>query len=86
MNLLKNIVATDMQDVKKSARDAILFAFGLFALKFIGNLDPNSIQANTVETLKNGLWEGANAVYSAWIALLMPMLMRMVRTGNTDSL
>lgn len=80
--LIENILATDMTDVKKSVRDALLFAAGLFTLKFLGGLDPHSIQANSLETLRLAAWSGADAVYSSWLALLMPMLMRTVRSGE----
>lgn len=80
--LLENIVATDAVDLRKSIRDALLFAAGLFALKFLGALDPHSIQANTSETIRVAFWAGADAVYSAWLALLMPMLMRAVRSSD----
>ena len=85
MKIIDNIMATDSNDVRKSIRDAVVFAAGLFALKFLGHLDPNSIQANTIETLKAGVWDGANAVYSSWLALLMPMLMRTLRSGETPA-
>lgn len=80
--LIKNILATDMSDVKKSVRDALLFAIGLFLLKFLGGLDPHSILANTPDVIRAAAWSGADAVYSAWLALLMPMLMRTVRSGE----
>ncbi len=80
--LIENILATDMTDVKKSVRDALLFAAGLFALKFLGGLDPHSIMANSPETLRVAFWSGADAVYSSWLALLMPMLMRTIRSGE----
>lgn len=78
--LIRNILATDMSDVKKSVRDALLFAAGLFALTFLGGLDPHSIQANTIESVTAAAWAGADAVYSSWLALLMPMLMRTLRS------
>lgn len=84
--LIRNILATDMSDVKKSARDALLFALALFALKFLDALDPNSILANNMTTLKVAFWSGADAVYSAWLALLMPLLMRSLRTGEEDAI
>lgn len=84
--LLQNILATDMSDVKKSVRDAVLFALGIFALKFLGSLDPHSILANTPDVIRAAAWSGADAVYSAWIALLMPMLMRAVRSGDEETL
>jgi hypothetical protein len=83
--LIRNILATDMSDVRKSVRDALLFAAGLFALTFLGGLDPHSIQANTIESVTAAAWAGADAVYSSWLALLMPMLMRTVRTGEEDA-
>lgn len=82
--LISNILATDMTDVKKSVRDALLFAAGLFALKFLGALDQHSIMANNLTTLTVAFWSGADAVYSSWLALLMPMLMRTVRTGSSE--
>jgi hypothetical protein len=51
-------------------------------MKFLGALDPHSIQANSLETLRVAAWSGADAVYSSWLALLMPMLMRTVRSGE----
>lgn len=83
--LLKNILATDMSDVRKSVRDALLFAAGLFAVTFLGGLDPHSIQANTIESVTAAAWSGADAVYSAWLALLMPMLMRTLRSDPDAS-
>lgn len=77
--LVQNIAGTTMYDVKKSLRDAALFAAALFALKFFGGLDPHSILANDWETIKTAALSGADAVYSAWLALLMPLLMRAVR-------
>lgn len=82
--LIENIIATDMTDVKKSLRDALLFAVGLFALKFLGGLDPHSLMANTREIIQAAAWSGVDAVYSSWLALLMPMLMRTVRSGSPD--
>lgn len=83
-NLWQNIIATDSTDVRKSVRDAVLFAAGLFALKFLGALDPHSIQANSLSTLNIAFWSGADAVYSSWLALLMPMLMRTLRSAPKD--
>lgn len=70
-----------MNDVKKSARDAILFAAALFLSTFLGGLDPHSLFANSWASVGTAAMNGADAVYSAWLALLMPMLMRSVRSG-----
>lgn len=83
-HLWQNIIATDMDDVKKSVRDAVLFAVGLFVLKFLGGLDPMHIEANTVASLEAAAMDGINAVYTSWLALLMPMLMRTVRSGSPE--
>lgn len=86
MKLIQNIGATDMSDVKKSVRDAVLFAVGIFALKFLSGLDPHSILANNLDTIKAAALSGADAVYSSWLALLMPMIARAVRSGETPML
>jgi hypothetical protein len=57
-----------MSDVRKSVRDALLFAAGLFALTFLGGLDPHSIQANTIESVTAAAWAGADAVIAhGWL-------------------
>lgn len=82
MKIINNIMATDMTDVRKSMRDALLFAVGLFALTFIGGLDQTSLFANSWEMVLAAAMAGLDAVYGAWLALLMPMLMRTVRSGQ----
>jgi len=84
MQLWQNIIATDSSDVKKSVRDAALFALGLFALKFLGGLDPHSLFANDYGTVVSAFMSGVDAVYSSWLALAMPMLYRTVRTGDDN--
>ena len=80
--LLQNILATDMSDVKKSARDAALFAAALFLTTFLGGLDAHSIFANSWSSAAQAAMNGIDAVYSAWLALCMPMLMRTVRPAR----
>lgn len=80
MKLIENIKATTSIDVKKSIRDAVIFAGALFLVKFLGGLDAHSLFANDLESIKVSAMAGVDSVYSAWLALLMPMLMRAVRS------
>lgn len=77
--LLHNIGTTSLYDVKKSIRDAVIFAAALFLVSFIGGLDQSSLFANSWESVRVAAMSGVDAVYGAWLALLMPMLMRAVR-------
>lgn len=82
--LLQNIGSTSMYDIEKSLRDSFLFAFAMFLTTFISGLDPHSVFANTSESMRTAAMNGIDAVYSSWLALLMPMLMRTLRSGKTE--
>ncbi len=72
-----------MTDVKKSIRDAALFASALFLSTFIGGLDQHSLFANSWPSVQLAAMNGIDAVYGAWLALMMPMLYRIVRPVST---
>ena len=81
--IFSNIMATDMTDMKKSTRDAVLFALGLFLTGFLPGIDTHSIFGNTMASFSNALWAGADAVYSGTFAYAMPFLMRILRSPPT---